>query len=387
MLSVSQLYTQAGEARPAGSIQRAKRQRLNSFTLVEMMVATLVLVILMGIIATTMNSARITMTRAQANIGAFATARSSFENMSDKLSQATLNTYWDYYNSTGSKRTDANFTTFVPATYGRASDMQFLVRQNIQNSGYGHEVYFQAPVAFSTNANYISTQGLLNACGYYVQYCSDASYHPSVVATATQPSHTRYRLMQGMELTESLSVFNDIAGASFSSEGSSPTWISNIKNSGSTTINSSTYVVPVADNVIALIVWPRQPLRQDSAGTALLDPTTHAYTYNSQLDYGSLPTSSSAQKVWDDQLPPIVQLTMVVIDEPSAARIEANSTLRTSLETILSSGSNGSALFLDATKYASDLAVLTNFLNTSTPKLNYQVLNSSVIMRECKWTQ
>ena len=117
--------------------------------------------------------------------------------MSQKLSQATLNTYWDYDNPV------------IPTVYERQSDMQFLVLQNTQNSGYGQEVYFTTPATYSPDATLRSTDGLLNACGYFVEYGPDTSFTPTTLTGSTTKyvTHYRYRLMQGLEPTENLALY------------------------------------------------------------------------------------------------------------------------------------------------------------------------------------
>jgi uncharacterized protein (TIGR02599 family) len=386
---------------------RAGRSR-NGFTLVEMLTAMTVLLLILGIIAAATNSASTTMKRSQADIGAFAAARTAFENMSQKLSQATLNTYWDYYNAAGLSRgafasADAkNGTTttggFVPATYGRTSDLHFWVRRNTQQYSCGQEVYFQTPVAYSSTSYYQDTQGLLNAGGFYVEYCPD-SYRPNPIANAA-PVKWRYRLMQGLEPTENFSVFSNVSAVlatEVQPTATSWTWINNVMNentggggAGAGTI--STNAVPIADNVIALIVWPRLPIRIDPNGNTI----TTDYTWNSKNDMNKLPTSTTLQKPYDEQLPPIVGLTAVVIDEASASRIATN----TSSETVLAgpsgafavaktnSGTPGTTIFSDVTN-PNQLNLDLNALSTELAKrhINYRILSTYVVMRESKWSQ
>jgi uncharacterized protein (TIGR02599 family) len=342
-----------------------RRRNKEAFTLLEVLVACTVLVLLLAMLAAVMQTTTKTVLQASNRLSTYATARSAFDTMNQKLSQATLNTYWDYYNAATppQRRSAANAATFAPAAYGRASDLQFVVRQNTQNSGYGGEIYFQSPEAFSADSSYQSTRGLLNACGYYVQFCSSAAFSPSIFGA--NPSY-RYRLMQGMEPTESLSIYPNASSDAVS-------WITTIKNSGLNAPSSS--VLPLADNVICAVFWPLLPAGQDTTGngTAL----TTDYTYDSQVPI----TTLSPQPVQSDTLPPTIQVTMVVIDEASATRIDSGATPPSVIQNALAQ--NG-GLFKKASSYASDLGLLQGALNAA--HIGFEVLTTTVVLRESKWS-
>jgi uncharacterized protein (TIGR02599 family) len=382
----------------------ACRHRAQSgFTLVEMMVAAAVTVVLVGILLQITTLAGTTVTLSTQKLSAFASARTAFDVMTRNLSQATLNTYLDYYGNTTPtgtppiyRRTDTNsdinnsttsgtvVTTtanFVPVTFGRASDLQFLVQANQQNQNYGQEVYFQAPRSYSTDPTIQSVSSLLNACGYYVQFGSANLFQPAAVATAKY----RYRLMQGFEPTENLQVFATVDGSLAASgtttdSGSTSGWLANIKNGSA---KGSVDVTPLADNVIALVVWPRLSVNDDPSGELLL-PASHAFSYDSQANV--VPTVNTSgtgqpytQALTADQLPPDVQVTMVVLDEASAVRVQGTSAAApTTIETALS------GKFLNADSYPQDLNNLENTLTAD--HLNFQVFETTVALRESKWS-
>jgi len=348
----------------------------NSFTLLEMLVAMAVLGLLLAIIAAITQGTALAVHRASGKLSTYAEARSGFDTMNEKLAQATLNTYLDYYDASGHLQT--NRTTFVPAMYGRVSNLQFVVKQNSNpvaafnaigsssSTGYGQEVYFQSPSAYSTTAAYQSTQGLLNACGYYVQYCNNASFRPSLIAS----SKWRYRLIQAIEPTDSLQVYADAISDNITG------WIGNIANTGPGAA-LAVDAIPLADNVIAMVVWPRLPLGQDSAGTNLAPN----YIYDSQNSPAPvLKAGVGVQSPQADQLPPIVQITMVVIDEASAARIDTQSATP---PPVIESALQGK--FISVSNYATDLAAVESSLSLS--NIGFEVLNTSVVSRESKWSQ
>src|SRR5579862_8212439 len=66
------------------------------FTLIEMLVATFVLVIILGMTLQITNYANDLFLRTRKRIDTFQESRAGFEVMTRKVSQAMLNTYWDY---------------------------------------------------------------------------------------------------------------------------------------------------------------------------------------------------------------------------------------------------------------------------------------------------
>ena len=71
----------------------------SGFTLIEMLVSVVVLLIIMGIIFQITSETGSLWKGTTAKIQAFQAARAGFESMSRRISQATLNTYYDYFDS------------------------------------------------------------------------------------------------------------------------------------------------------------------------------------------------------------------------------------------------------------------------------------------------
>ncbi|CAN5761692.1 hypothetical protein BH09VER1_BH09VER1_13310 [soil metagenome] len=303
--------------------------RFSAFTLVEMLVAIAILSLLMVVIASVMNHTSSTVHIVNSKLDAFQAARAGFDALSQKLSQATLNTYWDYDNPN------------APTKFTRRSDLHFLTT----GSNGSQSLFFQSPEAVSSTPAFDQTQGLLNACGFFVEFGSDKSL---VANHWTRPAHVvtdryRYRLMQSVQPTDDFAVFR-------------------------TTDNSWTAGVaatawPLADNVIALIVEPREEL----TSTNSVAPN---YSYDSR-------TGTAIQKA---QLPPIVQLTIVVIDEAAASRLNPPGT--TSAPSAITNALAGK--FSDVSKYSDDLQKLESALTAA--RIKYQVFTSSVMLRESKWS-
>lgn len=368
---------------PVNRLAALSRSRAKGgFTLVEILVAATITVILVAILLRITTLASTTVNLSTQALTAFTSARSAFDIMTQNLSQATLNSYYDYYDASGNRRTNSNVNSFAPATFGRASDLQFIVRANQQEARYGQEVYFQSPRAYSTDAALQSSSGLLNACGYYIVFGGNQLYEPTAVTGQIAAGKTaekyRYRLMQAMEPTEKFKVFTSTA---VSSNTDQTTWLTNIQNPPT---QGSAYVAPLADNVIALVVWPRMSVNDDNTGFKLL-PGNYAYTYDSQGNVApkapTTPGQIYSQAITADQLPPDVMVTMVVLDESSAAQmaVASGASAPTKLESALLNK------FATADQYSNDLTALAN--NLTALHLNFQFFSTTVSMRESKWTQ
>jgi uncharacterized protein (TIGR02599 family) len=303
---------------------KCRAKRCYGFSLIEVLVASTILAILVILLSSATGSLLNILRNAHAKIDQYSAARAGFDQICSTLSQATLNTYWDYDNP-------AN-----PTDYVRKSDLHFL----IETSANGHAVFFQAPLARTGNA--VST-GLLNAVGFWVEFGGDSQWKPSHVQ-----EQFRFRLMQGIQPSESLAVFATADGS----------WTNAVK-----TIPDVGF--PIASNVLALILWPRLPVAQDPEGNDL----SGNFEYDSRQ-------GSAIQKA---QLPPSVQVTMIVTDETSAARLTSGSAAPVAITSAFANR------FQDVTNFDADLEAVRAALTAA--KVNHLVLSSSVTLRESKWSK
>lgn len=318
----------------------------SGFTLLELLVAVVVfamiLAILLGIIGNVSTLTR----RAGDRISTFQAARAAFDTMSANLSQATLNTYWDYDNP------------LTPQRYKRMSELHFLVGQAGTapfpgTPGTGQAIFFQAPMGFSTTPAIRTLPDVLNSCGYYIEYANTETLPAPFPAS---PDRFRYRLMQALDSSEQLKVYQTPKTA----DGlSGKTWI------------SETSAVPIAENVIYLMAWPRRSPADDPDGTALTGATE--FSYNSRFDADTDPQPATAH-----QMPPVMQITMVVLDEASAIRVCRSSTQPAEITSALNQ------LFEtpDENTFKQDLKTLEERLTAA--HLNYQVFSAMIAIRESK---
>jgi len=167
------------------------------FTILEVMVASAVFIMLLGLLMSTISQTSLVTRRATEKVSAFQGARSAFELITSKLSQATMNSYWDYDSPTN------------PTKYIRKSELHFVVRPAGEDplpgtSGTGQAVFFQAPGGGSENPTYNGMENLLNAYGYFIEYKAEDELP---FRTSSAPKY-RYCLMQAIVDTEDLKVFS-----------------------------------------------------------------------------------------------------------------------------------------------------------------------------------
>jgi uncharacterized protein (TIGR02599 family) len=376
-----------------------------AFTLVEILVATALLVIVIGLVMRMTHQTSQIWRSSTSRIQSFQEARSAFESMNLKIGQATLKTYYDYYDSGNKARRDiapSQLASFTPATYDRISDLRFVCGQSAALLASGtpaittqtHAVFFQAPLGYSST--YAKLKSALNACGYFLQFDDAASFVPDHVknAAAYVPRH-RFRLMEMLQDTERLEVYT--TGASPSTANN---WFAQ-NAAGNSRI--------AAENVIALVLLPKLADRDDNPAAGgrgvSLAPN---YNFDS-----AIPLAATSNPFWPSaspafpgdaftaypaaggframtrhhQLPPILRIVMVVIDEVSAQRLEAGSSIPPGLDL------RNAGLFQDAGRLDADIAAVEDLCNAkpgnvtgNTLKLNYQVFTTDILMREAKWS-
>lgn len=324
--------------------------RLFAFTILEMLVSVSVLLIILLVIFSITQQTGNAWRSTNSKIEAFQRARAAFEAITQNLGQATLNTYYDYYDAAGDRRTNANASTFSPRNYGRYSDLHFVSGKSLLAGQFGHSVFFQTPAGYSDAAAYQDMDTLLNACGFFVSYDKDVTVPGFLATIPNKPSDRyRFRLFEYLQPSQNLSVFADTTGND---------WFTGPLASTSAPTRQ------VADNVIALVIVPRNPQGAD---------LTSNFEYDSRK--GNTPTSSLKQSPTNNQLPPLVEVIMVAVDETSAARICTSSAAPD-----LGVGS----LFQTPDAIEANLKTLEDTLNDQ--HLTYRIFRTTVALRNAKWS-
>lgn len=345
------------------SIARPGRARAGGFTLIEMLVAMALMTLLMVLIFSVISQVGTAWRSLSSRVEAFHESRVAFETMTHALSQATLNTYYDYFDSNGNSPSSSSYNG-TPSLYGRQSELQFVCGKALVPGQVTDAVFFQSPMGVA-GTPYSSLTSLLNACGYFIQFGSDDSTtslsgRASFLGTIGVPLRYRYRLMELSQPAEQLQIYNPAA--------TSPTaWFS------TTLAQTPPPTRVLVENAVALILLPeRSPLAEAQAKANSLPPLSSDYEYNSRIAW-----TGASQPVNMNQLPSLVKVVLVTIDEASATRLQGSATTAPDV------GLSG--LFQAAANLNSDLKKLTDSL--AGEHLNYRVFQTEVALRSSQWTE
>lgn len=346
-----------------------------AFTILELLVAVAVMamvgVLLMSVMSQTSQAVRTSNDRVES----FQAAREGFDAITRQLSQATLNTYYDYFDNQRNPRDANNNDSFVPARYGRQSDLHFISGNNLVPNGWQpvtQGVFFQVPMGYSISSGYQGLENLLNACGFFVAYTSDASEMPATLESGRIPAHYRFRLFRISQPAESLAVYN--------TPSTSKTWYEQPlqESAGNPAKARQNGIYPVADNVIALAIWPKLPPAQEdynsTAGRLALN-----YDYDSRT-----PWTGGNQPSQMHQLPPLVDVAMVTIDETSANRLLSNVTSAAEAQSAL--GINLSGMFQTATTTAVEQDIRTLEQQLAAKGIKCRIFRTTIPLRSSKWS-
>ncbi|WP_050023760.1 Verru_Chthon cassette protein C [Verrucomicrobium sp. BvORR034] len=351
--------------------------RRAAFTLVEVLLSITVLSLIMTLLVNTLAVTQRVYTGAQSRVEQFREARVAFESITRRLSQATLNPYWDY--------NDPN----APTRYVRQSELHFicgpsatLLNQSGLGPKLGHAVFFQAPMGVADDTAYRELNSSLNAWGFYLSFEEDTllGTKPSFLGTRLN-ARRRCRLMEFRQPTERFQVYAPPGGAPSGFKGmttapfaATTAWYNNpelVRDTGITPALLQSR--PLAENIIALVFSPRSPVPSGSSSAKDYDIAPD-YSYDSRrfLSDPASPVASLSRH----QLPPTLQVTMVALDEASASRYERGGGSTAELV--------DAAWFKEATKHEADLLALTARL--SSLKLDHQVFTTTVSIRSAKWS-
>jgi uncharacterized protein (TIGR02599 family) len=343
----------------------ARQKCRHGFTLVELLVSMSILSLLMLMVASVLSEVQKAWGQTSKKVSQFREARRAFDILKVDLNQAVLNTYLRYrYDNPSDPFSPFNGSTEIknaaPTEYVRYSELQFIsgptanvIQGKNAAQNPGHCVFFHAPIGQSSVYTHVPTA--LNPRGYFIAYGDDVVYRPDFLAQTRAPVKHRYRLMQFAPPTEKNVVYDE---ATLDNQGD---WFT------AASINDSS--LPIADNVVLLVISPRRPVVDDTGDPRDIAPQ---YAYNSSIQ------SSAGQATNDQtsQLPPQIEVVMAVIDEISAGKLAE------------SAGANPPLVFNGFTeannaKFRSDLNDLERYLTDL--KLNFRVFTATLALRNSKW--
>jgi uncharacterized protein (TIGR02599 family) len=341
----------------------------HGFSLLELLVATTVLIIIMGVIISLTGQINRAWAYSSAKVESFQDARFAFETITRAVSGATLNTYYDYYGTNHERRTNA--TGFTPSTYGRCSELEFVTGKNLVPGQVTHAAFFQTPLDYTQTPNYSHLGGLLNALGVFIKFDKeDDATRPSFAPS--QNHRYRYRLMELHQPTENLSVY---------STNNSHDWFVSPLSA------SSPPARVLAENIIACVIWPKLP-EETQTNTSFLSSNFEydSVIANAQPDPlflngdnpAAWPPNKKSQPPNMNQLPPVVRIVLVATDERSMLRLQAASTIAPDL------GFDYSKVFQKSSNLDADLKTVGDAL--ASKNINYRIFQTDVAIQGAKWS-
>lgn len=374
----------------AGDFQRPPRSR-RAFTLVELLVSTTILALIIALVTRAVSETAAIVSRTSGKVEQFQNARAGFERIVARLSQATLNTFYDYDDPS------------APRRYLRQSELRFLcgsadkVLPQTEAARVSHCVFFAAPLGYSDASETRGLNNLLNVTGYYVEFGHDRGDRPAFL-DKTLPLRYRFRLKEYTQPTGSLDMYRFTSGLS-SGKLRNETynglgWFRDAFESASLVQTRRT----VADNIVALILVPRLPKAEEAAlgGSGDLSPLAPRFAYNSRSsspqttdDPSTAQQPASGSSIDSalnpsNQLPPLVQVTVVAIDEASTRRLGFH---------------EGDQDYFAISKRFRDTRLLSKDLSSLDPKdqslaalligkgVRYRIFTTTVPIRAAKWSR
>jgi uncharacterized protein (TIGR02599 family) len=338
------------------------------FTLVEIMVSVAILAIILTFIAELIGQAQRSWSRAGARVSQFREARKAFDWMVRNLGQATINPSVHYVYAGGEDPRipsgSGKGLHSAPDGYGRFSELQFICgrAEKFVGSGdgkpSGHAVFFQAPLG-ATDLD-VSIPTALTPVGFFVKETSDTQTRPDFLGQTGVKERKRHRLFLYKGMTEHNTIYDASSVEKMARNGRQDApWIGDLNDEGR--------VNPLADNIVLLVIAPR--LAEDGSGVR--DPYEIASDYEFNSASNGLQPNQAAT---DYQIPPLVDITMVALDESSAARVVDESI-----------DLNLSALFKKSSKqsYRDDIKSLQE--NLREKRLDFRIFSTTVPLRNSRW--
>ncbi len=417
----------------------------SGFTLVEVLVSTVLVVAIMVLLLSTVDQTQRIWQRTRAKTTQFQAARAAFETVSRRVSQATLNTYYrPHEGNIVNEQADFRFRRQSELQFISGPMVHFLkgaspiknVNDPIDENYPTHALFFHAPLGYteltqsatSPVLQFRNLDSTLTACGYFIEFGDDISI-PSFLREMKQPPppRYRYRLMEMAVPTERFTiyqrfkdndrlsdprVFDERATNALASyydgmvdanrkpipNWSRPYWMKEalkrtlVPNSSPETYRFQ-YARPLAENIVALIVLPKLAVkdRKPNAETLELAPYYEFDTWrvlSGKTEKSPIVTTEDVDnRARDNLLPPIVQLTMVAIDEQSAVRMDLKLTDKPNWTRDLFP--RGTTKADKITEFNNSMNLLEKALreDKKNPNINYRIFTTDVVLRGSKWSR
>lgn len=332
------------------------------FSLIELMVAMGILSVLMLMLTALLDQVQRSWRFSESRISQFREARVAFDLITKNLGQASLNNYWEVKDDDKDGIYDG---------YYRTSELHFATMEAKElgqvgtQAPVGQAVFFQAPLGFSSQ--YRNLNNLFNGRGYFVAFGGDKRFRPSFVESEER---YRYRLMEFRPPAEGNQIFQDGQEERDLQRPQVFTqWFKQDLPIGEG--NFESHLNPLAENIIFLVVSPRDSLPESGSRDDTFSDIAPNYKFNSNN------TEKNFQE-FAQQLPPLVRVTMIAIDETAAVRLEESSGEPSKIKGALENR------FQDTRKFAEDVQSVTDALNEL--NVSHKIFSSMVMLRGSKWS-
>jgi uncharacterized protein (TIGR02599 family) len=386
-------------------LPRRSRKIRSAFTLIELLVSTAVLSMLLIMVFQMLKGMQATWKRTRQDVGEFKDARQSFEEITRRVGQATLNTYFSYRweNTTVNGVTLRVGREIIPQSElhfvcGPAEELGISVKNSRQvGQRYTHAVFFQAPFGFCINEDkhtkgqleYEKMNSLMNGWGYFIEFNTDELDRPQFLNRLdnSPKPRPRYRLMEFRQPTEYFQVYKlhlrDMdKNASqekiyeWFTQGNysvNSDWNTSLTDRDTEGFFRTTRVV--AENILGMIFHPREPDEKSDKDKEELAPD---YLFDSRrFQWGGSSTIATRTK---HQLPPVIDITFIALDESSFNAFSARQNMRSADDDPKLIDKD---LFKKVKEFRKDLETVETTLKSK--KLEYRIFNTSMRIRESKW--
>lgn len=341
-----------------------------AFTLVELLLSIGIFAIVLVAMGEMVNAVLHQMRIAEARFSQFQEAQAAFDSMTRRLSTCEINPYYDYQYPSGS-------TSDIPTKYDLESDLHFVsgpasagakpLLTGIPGGSFvSHSVFFHGTYGITDNTALNELNGLMNSWGYFIEFGDDDAERAEFLNQGHAPTRYRFRLKELQVPAETLLTYTAQLNKQTNANGLYNWFRNPITNKKAHTL---------AENVVALIISPLLATPNSAIDEKDTDLAPN-YFYDSRAYQHSAASTNLMQRT-RHQLPPLLRVTLVALDDASAQRLADKN------------GGNlpdlyPASLFTDATKYEQDLATLEE--NLTDQNLQYRIFSTTIRLRNSKWT-
>jgi uncharacterized protein (TIGR02599 family) len=282
---------------------RRRSSKAAAFTLVELLLALSIITILLLVGFQIIARTSALWVSTNSKLEQFREARIGFSALTARLSQATLNQYSGY------EYTDPTQADLVPRKIGRRSELRFLsgpaarIAQSDASSPPcpTQAIFFVAPLGLTSTNSYARLQGLLNICGYFVQWSNIDPERPAILPGS---DIYRFRLMQFIQPAEAMGLYSKTSTSQPTYQFvPAPGWQLSAMQQSPAALRA------LANNVVGLFFLPTRST-SDLSGTLAPD-----FIYDTESEN---PDPALSQR---NRLPPVVRVILYTIDEASARKL------------------------------------------------------------------